>query len=217
VREFGRAAARDSRATSLAGCEYSQAYAQEAQRLGVDARVGGMETLGGIEPDVIILSHVVEHFADMPRELARLRGLCGPETLLYVEVPGVMTIHERPQYSFELSQYFTLAHTYHFTLTTLTAAMTRAGFARVYGDEEVRTVFRPAPTGQPPAASNSYAATMTYLQSLHTSRWLHARRLFTRSVHSARNAGVDGVRVVAGEAGVQMLRKVKRGLRGIRP
>ena len=142
LREFGRAAEAAGHDVNLIGCEYARSFVAAGREVGTDLREGGIEALaGGAPPDVFIMSHVVEHFADPAAELQQMWRIARPGTLVYVEVPGLMTLHAKTEYEFELSQYLTLAHTYHFTLSTLVQAMARAGFRLLTGDEVVRAVF----------------------------------------------------------------------------
>lgn len=184
LREF-QAAATD-RDVEVVGCEYSAAFVAAGREVGTDVRLGGPEQLRASAPfDLVILSHVVEHFPDPVGSLAEIGELGHPGTLYYVEVPGLMTIHRKPEYGFRLDRYLTLAHTYHFSRATLAATMARAGFDLVRADEEVRSVFRRAPVAAPNADPGAAAAILDYLKWLDGSwrmRLVRARRsarLFT--------------------------------------
>lgn len=142
LREFAAAAAADGIAVSAVGCEYADDFAAAGRSAGADIRTGGTAALSGMQPpDVLILSHVVEHFPDPMTELAAIRALLSERTVVYVEVPGVLTIHQKREYNLAFGHYLTLAHTYHFTLDTLRDLMARSGFRFVCGDEQVRSVF----------------------------------------------------------------------------
>jgi hypothetical protein len=188
LRELQVAAEHDAQGADVWGCEYSSEFSEAARALGTDVRHGGLERLadGPGDPDLVIMSHVLEHFADPSDELGQLRQLTTPQTLLYVEVPGILTIHEKPEYAYEFARYLTLAHLYHFTLDTLTDVMERAGYERLAGDEEVRAVFRlrdagePAPPREPEDASAAAGTRLDeisrYLNHLDRSPWLRLRR-----------------------------------------
>lgn len=140
-----------SRQVTGAGCDYSSAFVAAGRIAGTDLRQGGPEQLLELGPfDLVILSHVVEHFPDPVADLAAVRALGHSRTLFYVEVPGLGAIARKPEYAYRLAQYLTLAHTYHFTLATLLETMARAGFGVVRGDEYVRAVFRQAPVIEAP-------------------------------------------------------------------
>lgn len=162
LREFESAAGH--RHITSVGCEYSGPFAAAGRRAGSDIRHGGLEQLTN-EPafDVVILSHVVEHLPDLAGDLAAVRGLGHAKTLFYVEVPGLLTIDRKPEYAYRLDQYLTLAHTFHFTLSTLTASMARAGFEVVRGNEVIRTVFRQAAVVRP---ASDTAVALDILDSL---------------------------------------------------
>ena len=167
LREFQAAAV--GRRVEVVGCEYAEAFASAGREAGTDIRVGGPEALRTDAPyDVVIMSHVAEHFPDPIGSLQEVRDLGHPSTLYYVEVPGVMTLHRKPEYGYRLDRYLTLAHTYHFTLRTLTATMARAGFEMVRGDEEVHSVFK---AGSAAAQSNpeTAAGILRYLTWLERS------------------------------------------------
>jgi len=168
LREFQAAAT--GRAVTVAGCEYAEAFVAVGREAGSDVRLGGPEALRASAPfDVVIMSHVAEHFPDPVEALTGVAELGHRDTLYYVEVPGVMTIHRKPEYGYRFDRYLTLAHTYHFTLATLVATMARAGFEMVRGDEEVRSVFkaggREAPMSNPVTAMEI----LDYLQWLDRS------------------------------------------------
>jgi hypothetical protein len=139
LREFAEAAG----GAVLAGCEYASAYADAGRSAGTDLREGGPATLQDLAPfDVVILSHVVEHFPDLNAGLAEVRALGDMNTLFYVEVPGLLTIQHKSEYAYRFDRYLTLAHTFDFTLATLTETMANAGFGLVRGDEQIRSLFR---------------------------------------------------------------------------
>jgi SAM-dependent methyltransferase len=147
LREFADAA---DRVVTAAGCEYASAYVEAGRSVGTDMRQGGPETLQDLAPfNVVILSHVVEHLPNLSAGLAEVRALGDEATFFFVEVPGLLTIDRKPEYGFRFARYLTVAHTFHFTLTTLTEAMERSGFQLLLGDEEIRSIFRQGPLREP--------------------------------------------------------------------
>ena len=183
LREFAAAAAAAGSRCQLVGCEYSPAFVEVGRSLGLDLRLGGIERLADIgQPDVVILSHVLEHLPDPPADLSRIDSLLRPTSVLYVEVPGILSIHEKPEYDYTWQAYLTLAHTYHFTLRTLTDLMRRSGFHMLDGDERVRAVFRTTeePEVEAPDAHAILPAEMAYLAWLESAPRLRAKRLITR-------------------------------------
>lgn len=151
------------------GCEYSSEFVEAGQRAGRDLRHGGPEQITGDAPfDLVILSHVVEHFPDPVRDLTAVRALGHRHTLFYVEVPGLLTIDRKPEYAYRLDQYLTVAHTFHFTRATLAATMARAGFAEVRADENIHAVFRTAPVAIPARDPDHAAVVMASIARLST-------------------------------------------------
>lgn len=95
-------------------------------------------------PDVVVLSHVVEHFSNPVESLTAVRELCGEDTIVYVEVPGVKQLSPfRQYYHSDFLQQLQNAHTYYFTSRTLRNLELLAGFDRTYGDEWCRSVLLP--------------------------------------------------------------------------
>ena len=188
LRELESAARRDARQATVWGCEYASSFVAFARSAGTDVRAGGLEVLvpapGPL--DLLVMSHVLEHFPDPEHELAQLRPMLNFSALIYVEVPGLLTIHRKPEYAFAFSRYLTVAHMYHFTLATLTDLMERSGYQRVAGDEEVRSLFRLRSDGNRTARSLSlrhaeagesrFDALMRYLAYLDRSPGLRLRR-----------------------------------------
>jgi hypothetical protein len=90
--------------------------------------------------NIVLLSHVVEHFIDPIEQLDRLRRAMSPEALLMIEVPGVFSIHRSRQDPMRMMQN---AHIHTFCANTLAAGCMRAGYRVLEIDETVRAVCRP--------------------------------------------------------------------------
>lgn len=198
LREFQREANRDGRTVEIVGCEYAPNFVQAGRSVGTDVRQGGTEELEGEGPfDLVILSHVLEHFGDVPGEMGRIARLVRPDAHIYVEVPGILSIHRKPEYEFDFLRYLTLAHTYHFSLDTLTDAMDRSGFELVEGDEQIRSIFRHRQGDARREVSRSARTLVAYLNRLHTSPSVRLRRYARRTVQ--RSAGVrHAIRAIVG-------------------
>jgi SAM-dependent methyltransferase len=222
LRELMAAARADGVACNGVGCEYSSVFAAAGRALGTEIHAGGIETLLeiGLHPDVVIMSHVLEHFADPTRDLELVKTLVGPTTLVYVEVPGLLTIHHKPQYDYQFSRYLTLAHTFHFTLATLVDVMARAGFSLVSGDEEVRALFMTDETapllrgGDGAEITNLPGARLarltSYLRWLEASPRMRVRRAALRAQRGANALARHVARRVLGERAVRGLRRMLR-------
>ena len=213
LREFADAAANAGHSVRTFGCEYAASYVAAGRSLGTDIRRGGLEALTGIEPlGLVILSHVLEHFGDVPEELARLRRLIDPETIVYVEVPGVLSIHEKTVYEYEFLRYLTVAHTYHFCLDSLVTTMERSGFSFIKGDHEVRSLFALKDQSQAAAEArpSAFDETCKYLMWLDRSWIQRVRRTWLRWRNRGRALGRTMVARIAGERGLAAVRAVLR-------
>jgi SAM-dependent methyltransferase len=209
MREFAAAAARDGTQVDAAGCEYAPAYVAAGQSAGSTIRLGSIETLVDLGPfDVVIMSHVLEHFTNVPHDLATVSDLTSGDGIVYVEVPGLKAIHTKPEYDYDLAMYLTLAHTYHFTLGTLSDVMARAGYALFSGDEHVRAVFRPA---APVASAHTplLGDQLLYLEWLRDSPRMRAKR----SVRRLRRFALDVFRRTVGMRGYEAARSATRSIR----
>ena len=90
-------------------------------------------------PDIIIYSHVLEHVLDLSRELERIKQISHASTLVYIEVPGIKNIHNAYFGNFLL--YLQNAHTYHFSLNTLSVLFSKNGFTKITGNENIQSLF----------------------------------------------------------------------------
>ncbi len=210
LREFAQAAAADGRVTSLVGCEFATKYV-------LAGRQGGPEVLLEAGPaDVIVLSHVLEHFADVPNELSLIRRMAHEATVVYVEVPGLFTVHLKPDYGYDLLQYLTLAHTYHFSRDTLRDTMRRAGFSMVAGDEHVHSLFRVDPHragSLDDDASGRFDQLIEYVNRLERSPRLRLQRVIARAERRGLKVGELIMRFILSDSQYAALRARARGRR----
>ena len=140
-------------------------YGQETY--GLDLEVS---TLAGLHldrpPDIIVYSHVMEHILDLPAEFAEIRKVLDKNGLLFIEVPGVKFI----QYTYggDFLRLLQNAHTYHFTLQSLTNLAQVNGFHRLSGDEYVRATFMLEAAGMASSNEivNEYPNILSFLQSV---------------------------------------------------
>jgi predicted SAM-dependent methyltransferase len=99
------------------------------------------------KPDLIIYSHVMEHVLDVNSEIAMINSICHEDTIVYIEVPGIKSIHL--DYEKNLLKYFQNAHTFHFSMNALSNIFCKHGFKMYYGDEKIRSIFKKEPCRQP--------------------------------------------------------------------
>lgn len=87
--------------------------------------------------NVILLSHVLEHFLDPLQRLQEIANNIQPSALLLVEVPGIFRLHRT---NLDPMSYMQSAHTYTFCSQTLKSLCMRAGFEVLEIDETIRVV-----------------------------------------------------------------------------
>jgi SAM-dependent methyltransferase len=121
------------------GCDLNSDYLERGRAAGLTLEVGNHEILRSYEPaGLVIASHVLEHCLDPVAELEGWASLLKEDGLLYLEVPGVFNVFRDYK---SLGGLFHVAHTFNFTLETLTAMASRAGLHRVAGNESVWALF----------------------------------------------------------------------------
>lgn len=125
------------------GCDYSSQALKLAAQKGIQAIQGGMDDLRYAgKADILILSHVFEHFPDLAQATEQIDQLVHDDSFIYIEVPGVMDLENKREYMYSYQDYCVLAHTYNFCLSTLAQVMAKRGFSLIQGDEYVRSVFK---------------------------------------------------------------------------
>lgn len=135
---------------------------------GLDLRVGYLKDLElGYQPDLILYSHVMEHILDPLAEMRDIAAICGPKSLVYIEVPGLLNIHK--SYAMDVMKYYQNAHSAHFTLGSLKYLMGKCGFELLKGTQYVRSVFRLGNSGD--ISLGEYHTVLKYLDFNERYRW----------------------------------------------
>lgn len=119
------------------------------------------------QPDIVIMSHILEHLLNPNEELLIIRALINPDGLVYIEVPGArnMTfIHN----DMNFLRFLQIAHTYHFSLTTLENILNKNGFEMLKGNERIMSIFKPGKKGK--TYKNDYETALVYLRRLEILR-----------------------------------------------
>lgn len=110
-------------------------------KYGLDLKVGTIKDIKfEVLPDIVIYSHVLEHILNLKEEIAHLVKVLSENSFLFIEVPGVKNL--KNTYNHNFLHYLQNAHTYHFTLSTLTNLFENRGFNLIYGTEEIRCIFK---------------------------------------------------------------------------
>jgi SAM-dependent methyltransferase len=141
--EFRTEAQKEQIAVEVLGTEYSPECIIQCRNRDIETIEGNAESLLPLKKrfDVIILSHVFEHFIDLKNELHILQQLLHQDGVLYIEVPGILKIHDKHYYDFSFIGYSVHAHMYNFTAITLRNIVEQHGFTMLESNEEVEAVF----------------------------------------------------------------------------
>lgn len=126
------------------GTEYSSDCLKECAENGINAVYGDLSTMQKTDKkfDIIILSHVFEHFTDLGEELDKIANLLKDNGLLYIEVPGLMNINRINTYNFDFLEYLIHAHMYNFNALSLRFVLEKGGFKTLSVNESVEGVFK---------------------------------------------------------------------------
>lgn len=126
------------RGARVLGCDLDPVAVQYGAGKGMNLIHGEAAALSGIGfgADLVIMSHVLEHYADCYTILQDIKRLMAEGALLYVEVPGI----DQPRSNMERNAQ--LGHMYYFNLLTLRRMIENAGFRWVCGNEIVQAIFR---------------------------------------------------------------------------
>lgn len=127
------------------GCDYGAAHITYGRsKTGLkNLFIGNLENLRQTnqKADFMILRHVLEHFLDLEKELKTIRSLMKPQGLIYVSLPGTFWWIKN-RCGGNIIGLLQSAHTYQFSLMSLTYMMECCGFELVSGNEEVESIFR---------------------------------------------------------------------------
>jgi 2-polyprenyl-3-methyl-5-hydroxy-6-metoxy-1,4-benzoquinol methylase len=97
--------------------------------------------------DLILASHVIEHFPDPLAFLRQLRAYAHPDTRLFLETPNVLAT------KVSYRRMFSPAHNFYFAPQTLSWLLTKAGWQedqlRVFRRDSFQILARPGPLRQP--------------------------------------------------------------------
>lgn len=127
---------------NVVGIDIGNRYLEYGRNKGLELINSNAEALAEKyegEFDLIVLSHVMEHFLDIDEEFAAIKKMLKSGGHIYIEVPGLKNIGA---YGYNYLLYFQNAHIFHFHLDTLRQVMNYLGFDFVDGDECVCSIFK---------------------------------------------------------------------------
>ena len=123
---------------TVAGCDLDEDYLAFGRRKGLNLLHGTAKSLRAQKEnsaDLVILSHVVEHFVHPQEELQDAVRLLREGGYLFIEVPGLLSMEL--QYKDNLLLYLQNAHNYHFTAQTLSNLLGSVGLNIISVDETI--------------------------------------------------------------------------------
>ncbi|SRR6266702_770438 len=151
----------------VVGSDYDEDYVEYGRRKGMDLRCLGKDPDSIDEPcDLLILSHVMEHFLDPRSELMRLIEQVKPGKYLIIEVPGVFA--EAPAkvlYGYPV-RYFQVAHVFQFFYQDfLNLFYSSLGLEIIYGDENATFLLRKPQNWIPVTTVHTYSSGLSDIRS----------------------------------------------------
>jgi SAM-dependent methyltransferase len=168
------------RGCTCSGCDFNEEYLAFGRSRGLDLRSGtAAELLADESQDLIIMSHVLEHFANPIDELARAVAKLKPGGRIIIEVPGVFSIHK---VYYSPIFYLQNAHVYGFFAGAMRELLSTVGLEPVYLDETVIAIAVKPANWRPPEVrhisvsrlESSFARVAGYLLASH---WLYKMHL----------------------------------------
>lgn len=133
----GILAAFKNRGHQILGTDYDSEVVEYGNGCGLNLFCGHSDQLDITHEkkyDLIILSHVFEHFVNLDYELKQIRRLLKVGGLVYVEVPSIYSSLGKVQSDF--LDYLEFDHVYYFGLNTLEQTLRFFGFRMVAGVEK---------------------------------------------------------------------------------
>ena len=129
----------DSYNLELYGNDYSTQALKKANSKGIKTIQGGLDQCLEVgHMDILILSHIFEHFVDLNGSLDLISKLTHDNSLIYVEVPVVVDLENKKEYMYDYQDFSVLAHIHNFSLATLSNVFSEKGFQLIKGDEFIK-------------------------------------------------------------------------------
>jgi SAM-dependent methyltransferase len=122
----------------VGGCDLSPTSVEYGKHKGLALENGDIQCFINLSvtPDIIILSHVLEHISSPLTFLNNIKKKIKKGSILYIEIPGL----NNPQ--IRLTRSIQIGHLMYFNLDTLRAMAESVGFNFLYGNEVVQAVFK---------------------------------------------------------------------------
>ena len=128
--------------------DFFEPYLDIAKKNGIHIINGGPDKID-FQPDIIILSHVVEHWENFDNEIQKIIKLQKPnKTINYIEFPGVDSLKDGRKGGDILGDIH-IPHIYYFASYVFENIMNRNGFEKIYSDTHCRSIYLYTDTRKP--------------------------------------------------------------------
>ncbi|OYR69596.1 hypothetical protein DJ79_02585 [Halorubrum ezzemoulense] len=164
-----------SQGHKVAGCDLDNQAVAYGRGQGVPLTHGSVTDLNlNWTPDIVILSHVVEHFLSPVSDLQDIRRLLDADSRLYVEVPGIKRLSPlSAYYQADFLRQLQNAHNFYFSARSLGNLFRTAMFSVENINEDIRAIFAPADINNIEIRPD-YQDALNHLQRLE---WYHRYNL----------------------------------------
>jgi|TARA_B110000027_G_C16112659_1_gene298503 hypothetical protein len=120
--------------------DYFDPYLDYAKTKGINVIKGGIENIT-FKPDIIILSHVIEHWSDFEYQIKNLINIQKKnQTINYIEFPGIDSL-KLGRRGGDFLEDIHIPHVYYFTSYVFENLMNRYGFEKLYINSNIESLF----------------------------------------------------------------------------
>ena len=120
--------------------DFHDPYLEYAKTKKIKSVKGGLDKID-FKPDIIILSHVMEHWSNFKYEIQKLINIQKKnETLNYIEFPGVDSI-KKGRRDCDILGDIHVPHFYYFTSYVFDNIMARYGFEKLFTDTATKSIY----------------------------------------------------------------------------
>lgn len=157
--------------------DYYKPYLSYAKSKGVNTSNKDLNNIK-FKPDLIVLSHVMEHWNNFRRDIKKLIKIQKKnKTLNYIEFPGVDSLKLGRRQGDILGDIH-VPHIYYFTSYVFENIMNRYGFKSIYIDSEIKSIF--IYTGKKKIKENYFLKTYKDLKIAEQTRFTHIVKNFIK-------------------------------------
>lgn len=157
--------------------DYFDPYLDYAKSKGINIIKGGLDKID-FKPDIIILSHVIEHWSNFREEIKKLIKIQKiGETINYIEFPGVDSI-KLGRREGDIIGDIHVPHVYYFASYVFENLMNRYGFEKLYIDSFIKSLF--IYTGKKSNLINNYPKVLQDLILAERRRKIHCVQNFIK-------------------------------------